>query len=332
MRNSATHALAASAALILLAACSGANSPAAPTPLGYTPTSAQVAGQAGQIRPAPAAEASVGARFSARKPGGLYVAQQGDYAAYEFALPNKLNDPPKCSITLPNYGADGIGVNAKRILYVPMLTTNTILTFKPSCGAAGPTLNDPSGQPIDVAFDNTNNIVYVDDYSTNHIDVYEGGATSPTRTLSNPAVNTTEGIAVDAQGDVFQSSFGSVTPSIVEYPGGQQTGNKVLPITGLSLPAGLEFDRKGNLIVIDEANGILIYAPPLNGAPKKTITPQGGATYGALDAANRHLYVTDISQHSVDVYAYPSVKYKYTITNGLGRLVSGVAVDPPAPN
>lgn len=287
--------------------------------------------------PPSAANAPVGSRFSARKPGGLYVAQEGDYATYEYHLPNKLNKPPKCSDTLPNYGASGIGVDAKRVLYIPLFTTKTILTFKPNCGHAGPTLNDPNGEPIDVAFDNTKNIVYVDDYSTNRIDVYENGATSPTRTLSNPAVNITEGIGVDAQGDVFQSSFGSVTPSIVEYPKGHQKNSKVLGLTGLSSPVGLEFDLKGNLIVIDEGiystpPEILIYAPPFKGAPKKTIVPQDGSAYGKLDAANRKLYVSDIGHHSVDVYAYPSLKFKYTISNGLGGLTSGVAVDPPAPN
>lgn len=343
MRNSAMHALAACAVLAILAACSGGNSPMAPTPLGYTPASRPDAAQGavqdgrtqsqltpfGQSMPPSAADAPVGARFSAKKPGGLYVAQQGDYATYEYHLPNKLNKPPKCSDTLSNYGASGIGVNAKRVLYIPLLTTKTILTFKPNCGHAGPTLNDPNGEPVDVAFDNTNNIVYVDDYSTNRVDVYENGATSPTRALSNPAVNTTEGIGVDAQGDVFQSSFNS---NIVEYPRGHEKGNKVLPLTGLTLPVGLEFDLKGNLIVIDEANGILVYAPPLTGAPKKVVTPQGNSVFGKLDAKNRKLYVSDSHSSAVDVYAYPSLKYKYAISNGLGRLTSGVAVDPPAPN
>jgi hypothetical protein len=306
--NAITHALAAPVALAMLAGCSGGS----------------------QMPPAPLVNPALRQSIlRSAAPGSLYVAQQGDTATYEFVLPNKQNEPPNCSDPLPNYGATGIGVNAQHVLYIPLLTAQTILTFQPNCGAAGPTLNDPNGEPVDVAFDNANNIVYVDDYSANRVDVYENGATSPTRTLSNPAVYATEGIAVDRHGSVFQSSL---TPNIVEFPKGLQKNSKVLGLTGLSFPIGLEFDRKGNLIVIDEVNGILVYAPPLRGAPKKIIIPQDGSAYGKLDAANRNLYVSDLGHHAVDVYAYPSLKYKYTISNGLGRLVTGVAVDPPAPN
>ena len=309
-------AIVAPVALAMLAGCSGAQT--ASTPIGY--------GQIPATRPARGLPVITPPNGAA--PGGLYVAEQGDYVTYEYALPNKMNNPPKCSDSLPNYGAAGIGVNAKRVLYITMYTMNEILTFGPNCGAAGPTLNDPNGGPVDVAFDNTKNIVYVDEQSTGGIAVYENGATSPTRMLSNPENQLSGGIAVDGHGNVFQSDFNN---NIIEYPGGHQKRSKVLGLTGLGLPTGLEFDRKGDLIVVDDSNGILVYAPPLVGAPKKVVTPLGGCGYGKLDTKNRNLYVTDILSGAIDVYAYPSLKYKYTISSRVG-LVSGVAVDPPAPN
>jgi hypothetical protein len=97
-----------------------------------------------------------------------------------------------------------------------MYTLNEILTFGSNCGAAGPTLNDPNGQPVDVAFDNAKDIVYVDNESGD-IAVYENGATSPTRTLSNPENQQAQGVAVDAHGNLFQTDFNN---NIIEYPGG----------------------------------------------------------------------------------------------------------------
>jgi len=249
----------------------------------------------------PGADLSVGAgQDSARVPGGLYVAQAGARSApliREFALPDTTDGPPKCKDLLSTSGVYGIGVNARHVLYVPLIGTygkpHSILTFGPNCGAAGPTLIDPY-TPIDVAFDNTtNNTVYVADVDTSGIDVYEKGATSPTRTLSNSALRHAVGVAVDASGNVFQT--GVDTSNIAEYPKGQQQGSRVLGVTGLNRPGGLEFDVKGNLIVIDSSSGILVYAPPFNGPPIHTIRTKGSPLYGKLDFANRNLYVSDSS-------------------------------------
>lgn len=183
----------------------------------------------------PGADPSGGAgQDSATVPGGLYVAQVQAHSVNEYALPDNKNGPPKCKDILPAYGVYGIGVNARHVLYVPLVGTfgqpHKILTFGPNCGKAGPTLDDPNGSPIDVAFDNTNDTVYVADIDTRGIDVYEKGATSPTRTLHNDQLVSSPGVAVDSHGNVFQSGHDSA--NIVEYFGGKQQGNKILPLTG----------------------------------------------------------------------------------------------------
>jgi hypothetical protein len=208
-----------------------------------------------------------------------------------------------------------------------------ILTFGANCGPPGPTLSDPNGQPSDVAFDNKkDNIVYVSDTKTNGIDVYEKGATSPTRTLYNSAITGAFGVAVDGEGNVYQA--GANSAKIVEFPHGKQSGSAVLSVTGLSRPIGLEFDVKGNLLVIDYNVGVLVYTPPFNGAPARTISTKGSSAFGKLDKTNQNVYVGDLQSGSADVYAYPSGTYEYSITKGLKRKnsVEGIAVDPPSAN
>ncbi|MBC5827193.1 MAG: hypothetical protein GIW99_05855 [Candidatus Eremiobacteraeota bacterium] len=335
--------LSAAAIVAMLAGCSGAGQQGLAVP-GQTQSQQAVPSRgvpaaisAADVRP-PAADLLGGAgQDVTRVAGGLYVGQINPLFVNEYALPDKKNGPPKCKDSLSGkFAFYGIGVNAQHELYVPVNDGHTILTFAPNCGAAGPTLSDPNGQPVDVAFDNTNGTVYVADSSTGGIDVYENGATSPTRTLYNPqcpngtcgSVNT--GVAVDSFGNVFEANY-----NIVEYPRGHQKGSKVLPLNGLGgtpIPTGLELDLKGNLLVMDN-NSILIYTPPFKGYPKNMIPVNTGAYYGKLDAANSNLYVSEDGQHGgvVSVFAYPLGKYEYSISNGQ-TAVYGVAVDPPAPN
>lgn len=266
--------------------------------------------------------------------GSLY-AKQGATLVNEYALPNVGNQPPTCKDTVPSdYYASGIGVNAQHVLYVSRPYYRTIRTFRPRCGGAGPTLSDPNGFPADVAFDNTkNNTVYVADDTSGGIDVYDKGALSPTRTLTNSACVNSAGVAVDRFGNVFQSC--RTNNKIIAYPGGRRAGSNVLGITGLSDPRGLEFDLNNNLIVFNETSGILVYAPPYKGAPKRRIGVQGGAPYGKLDATNRNLYVDDNANgnRAVAIYAYPSGTYEYRITNVVKRDNGyGIAIDPPSPN
>ncbi len=342
-------ALSASATVAMLAGCSGVGQQTPSVP-DQTQSQQSVARQGvnaampaastlANISP-PDADLSVGAgQNSATVPGGLYVAQGAARTApviREYALPDNKNGPPKCKDILPTSGVFGIGVNARHVLYVPVATfgkPSKILTFGPNCGKAGRTLDGLNDTVIDVAFDNTNDTVYVAT-DTGSIDVYEKEATLPTRTLHNDQLVSSPGVAVDSHGNVFQS--GHKSANVVEYFQGKQQGNKVLPLTGLNRPYGLEFDVKGNLIVIDDSSGILVYAAPFNGPPIHTIRTKGSPVYGKLDFANRNLYVSDSSfgeNHPVDVYAYPSGTFEYSITNGLTKYFStGIAVDPASPN
>ena len=313
MRNFkvSTFALTASIALTALAGCGG---------------SARMApGVSGQVPEITTRSVQLArAQGDAKAPGGLYIYQSTN-SLPEFSLPDKKNRGPRCSDSLPNAGVNGIAVDAHRILYVP-LSTGDVLTFGPDCGAAGPTLVDANNDLGDVAFDSKKNTVYVSNLSTGNIDVFKNGATSPTGVLSNSQYsghNYGFGVAVDRFGNVFNSG-----PTIVEFPHGHNKGSKPLALSGLIGPQGLSFDSNDNLLVTNEYN-IAIYAPPYSGAPKQTITTQPFCTYSALDSKNRNLYVSEQTNNAVDVYAYPSGTFEYSITTGLQRYVQGLAIDPP---
>jgi hypothetical protein len=124
---------------------------------------------------------------------------------------------------------------------------------------------------------------------------------------------------------VFLSATSNV---IVEFALGAEPGT-VLALTGTSIPVGITGDPHHNLIVTDLSNGFLVYAPPYSGAPIKTQAAVGESVYAHLDRTHEFLYAGDFANGSADVYTYPGLHYKYSITNGLSQSnsVEGVGVD-----
>jgi hypothetical protein len=258
----------------------------------------------------------------AKVPGGMYIEESLD-SLPEYSLPDKKGLGPRCSVSTKG-AANGIAVDANRILYVPynVNSAHGVQTFGPDCGAEGPTLVDPDSDVGDVAIDNKKNTVYVSNISTGNIDVFANGATMPTSSLSNSQYSGNGfGVAVDRFGNVYNSGG-----TIVEFPHGQNKGSKALALSGLISPQGLSFDNNDNLLVTNEYN-IAIYAPPYSGAPTQTIGTQAFCVYSALDKKNKNLYVSEQTNNAVDVYAYPSGTFEYSIPIPQ-RYVQGIALDP----
>lgn len=343
MPMSRTLALVTSATVLMLAGCSGAGQQGTVVP-------AQTQSQQSAARqdvPAAAFAASLASRIpmnpsnlvigagkdGAKASGGLYVTQELERFVNEYALPDSANSPAACTDSVPE-GATSIAVSARHTLYVPVehfiggFQKFPIYTFGPNCGSKGHTLIEQLGYPTDVAIDNKRGRVYVSWYalygSTSGVIVYDKDSIYPTRLLSDSATFSEGGLAVDSLGNVFQS----VGAGILEFPGGRQKGSSVISGIGAF---GLEIDRKDNLIA-SEFTSIDVYAPPYTGAPTLTIPTKGTTFFVKLDAANQNLYVSDYTNGSVDVYAYPSGAYEYSITNGLtqAKIVYGIAVDPPS--
>ncbi len=351
-------ALSASAIVALLVGCSGAGqqNPALPSQTQAQPSSAGQGVLPGAsptitaaLRRPPATDLVIGAgQDSASRVGGLYVGQESSLFVNEYALPNTKNAPARCTDPLqgPYGGAVGMTLSAGGVLYVVSPNSKVgrfgynqypIDTFGPNCGARGPTLHESFGIPTDVAVDNKSGRVYVTWYPPTGsggggIIVYDRGSIYPTRLLANSAIIGSSGVAVDSLGNVFLSGQNTAT-NIVEFPGGRQNGSTVLSPPGLNYPFGLEFDRNNNLIVSNLGNNtITVYAPPYSAAPTLTIPAKGFTFHCKLDKPNVNLYCSDYTNSSVDVYAYPSGTYEYSITNGLkqANVVFGIAVDPPS--
>lgn len=325
--------LSASAALALLAGCSG-GSAIAPKPA--TPAGHGSFGQSGVKHYAVLSAIPKG--FVAVRPshsnfvspdtsnGELYVSSFLATTINAYKIPNSGNHAPKCTDS-PSSSPNGINMGPNRTLWDPDGGTRSIIPFAKNCGGEGtPIASFNSNQPSDVAFDSSGNM-FVANTAGGGADEYTGGVY--VTTLTNPALTGVNcfGVATDGA-NVFVSSNSNV---IVEFVGGAEPGVVLTSsgMTGTTTPVGMTVDKHHNLIVIDISNGILVYASPYTQAPSKTAPTHGSSVYGHLDKTNEFLYVGDFGLGAADVYSYPGLHYKYSITNGLiqGNTVEGVAVD-----
>jgi len=258
--------------------------------------------------------------------GEVYVSSFLATTINAYKIPDSGNNPPKCTdgpVGAPN----GINVDSHRTLWDPDGSSRSLIPFAKNCGGAGTAIADPNGQPSDIAFDGSASKMYVADASTGAVDVYTGGVLSGT--LTNAALSGFACFAVAViNHNVFASSNANI---IVEYVGGAEPGIVLTSsgMTGTATPVGMMGDVHHKLIVIDISNGILVYAPPYTSAPVKSAPTHGSSVYGHLDKTNEFLYVGDFGNGAADVYSYPGLHYKYSITNGLvpSDTVEGVGVD-----
>jgi sugar lactone lactonase YvrE len=119
-------------------------------------------------------------------------------------------------------------------------------------------------------------------------------------TLPKPGPGFPEGIAADAAGRIYVSTFDFTTTNVIHVfePNGSLAATISLP--GV-VPLGMEFDRKGDLYVANFGGGtILRFRPPFNSGsvPADTFQVCGGAGAGcglnAITFDNRgDLYVSD---------------------------------------
>ena len=125
-----------------------------------------------------------------------------------------------------------------------------------------------------------------------------------------------EGLAADAAGNIYVSTFDFAAPNVV-YVFGASNGQLVatIPLAG-HIPLGLAFNAGGDLFVADFGNGtVLRFAPPFGAAstPVATYAVCGGAGAGCglnaitFDAAG-NLYVSD---------SFGGVVFKVTLPAGV---------------
>ena len=142
--------------------------------------------------------------------GMTYVSTIGGTTVYGYRSANQANHPPVCTVGPFVSVNGGIGVDQSGNLWVPDQGANpkTVTEYGPDCGTAKTVLTISGDTlPDNVAFD-TSGHVYVANAVANsggpgNILQYTG--TTVTKTLTDPNIETPQGLAVDKRNNVWVS-------------------------------------------------------------------------------------------------------------------------------
>lgn len=272
----------------------------------------------------------------------LYVSEFKVSSVGGYSVPDKRNRGPVCAVTGVK-GVNGIAVDRAGTLWVPQQNhnggTNTITSYAPHCGAPGITLNDSNGYPWAIAFDSKGRNYVMDSQTSpsgpGDVLVYSKGATSPSAALTDRAFRMLTAIGIDANDNLYvMTTAQGNRGAIVEFKNGKMPGRLLIAVATPGIPGGaLLFDKNANLIVDEFSSAAVeIFAPPYGGNPR-TFQLKSTSWQCSLNRIETRLACADFGNGSVDVYAYPSIVYLYSITAGLLKVdtVVGVAYNPGAP-
>jgi len=208
----------------------------------------------------------------------------------------------------------GIGVNPRNgDVYIANSGAADILVYPPNSTTLIAVLDDPDQIPVDVAVDGAGNVFVANNTTVSGgagtVAVYIGGATSPTRLLSDPNVFEGLSVAVDEH-NLLAFCFYSVkgTGECDTFPRARGHGN--VAATGLSFPGGSSFDAAEHLVVEDQTNYPTVYTfadKQLCGAAP--LTDSRGPSFGVLDrgrmrGATQTLYSPDPNTPAIWAYPY----------------------------
>jgi hypothetical protein len=322
----------ATAVLAALSACSGNAGPPASgsAPLGAASLNGPI-GLAAAMRMRDGRFHGVPAPGSAQS--GLYVSEFFGANTLGYSPNNRRNRKPTCTVPWTQSEVNDIAVDGKGALITPE-GGGTIVVGAPSgmCAPELQSFTDSYGYASDAASrDAATSTIVVGNFRDNPSDSYPGSislctlASGCTSNLTNPNIAGVVGVALDKHGNCWASSesFGSL-PVLVYFAKCSGSGTAATGFQNTSF-GGLDFDRAGNLVAIDEtANDVgqvWVYhgcdpGCTLVGGPFPMI---GESVYGHLNAKGDRLAVADIAYGQVDIYAYrpTSVKYLYSFTDGL---------------
>lgn len=266
-----------------------------------------------------------------------YVGPQGGsnnaplyVAAYPAA--NRKNLPAVCKIP-GNIEIQAISVDQSNNIYVSQAWFHRTQVFAPRCGRAIATYRDTFGKfPQNAAIDG--NTIYIGDFYAAQVLVFAKGAENPQRTLGDASINNVFATAVDSHHNLYVSYLNVYgVGSVIEFPQGHLPGVP-LPVQTPGYPGSIEFDRSDNLLLIDQQDqALVVYAPPYTGSPISTIALRGKSVQCTLDQPEKHLYCADYSNSAIDVYTYPAGSFFYDFTNfGQNFIPVSIALAPTPTN
>lgn len=258
----------------------------------------------------------------------LSVADRGLNEVLEF------NETYKSTGTISDSGPDGDWIDAKGNLYVTNFSRgNVTVNEYNKADVLIFTYSNGLTEPVAVTTDTKGNVI-VANYLGYHgrvgtVVVYPPGKNTASVTCNTGLAN--QGVAVDSKGDLFVTGYSAGSGEIIEYKGGLTSPCSATTLAPtLSNPAGIQVDKKDDLVVCDQPTAVDIIPPPYTSI-SKTITVSGGSDYlhDALSGDNKLLFIADPNAGVVDVVDYPSgtLVKQLNSSNGLSSPF-GVATYP----
>jgi len=341
MKNTSAFivALAGSATIFALSACSGSQS-TTPSPTGVAASQSGSnfaqgnrlsdlarSGGSPKVQSLAHARAASHGIGSPRGPLDLFVSDASTDAVdvlanmhwkYQTNITNGIDGPDGSFYAKPDlYIADYLGVD------VTEYSSPTTLAFTYNAGMI---------DPIDVTVDKHGNVFEADYNYSGGLAGFVNEYAQQTNTVSatcSPGGGV-EGVVVDKHGDVFAdyNTTASGTGLIVEYKGGLSgCHGTVLPVS-LAFAGGMALDKQDNLLVCDQnAAKVDVIAPPYT-----SVTGSFGSGYTVpfhvtINAKNTQAYVADYSTGNVYVLSYPSGTNIATLGTANGITFAWAAVD-----
>ncbi|HVR45584.1 MAG TPA: hypothetical protein VMT95_02900 [Candidatus Binatia bacterium] len=260
---------------------------------------------------------------------GVYVAQANgaaDGIVFEFGTQNRKNKAPSCSIGNQKFVDTDIAADPAGNLYLANVQSGAVNVYGPNCGNLVASFIDPYGSDGDVALHGST--IYA--VGSQHVAVCTRKGCSGE--LTDPSILQLETAAVDSKGNVWGSFYNQQGRiSLIVWQNGAMPGHSVSGYVNQNTPGGLIFDKHDNLVSI-QTRFFHAYAYRCDAAAASctntgTFTLHAASLFGAFNARNTDIQVTDYANDSVDVYAYPEFTYEYSYDNGLIKTssVQGIA-------
>jgi hypothetical protein len=191
------------------------------------------------------------------------------------------------------------------------------------------TLVDPGAQPDDVAVGN-DGTVYVED-ENGQTYVYPKGATQPTTSLVNGALQSGAAVTVDGHNDVLAAGFSPGSQGVVVRYANAKGPGADLNLSPLTGPAGITISEHGQIVVADYfLPGVQVFKHS-GGAALRVFDQEGYPNRLTFDEAKTTLYVPQ-SNSNVNIYDYKSGKLINTLVGPSGSAMLGAAIVPAPQN
>ncbi|HTA56313.1 MAG TPA: hypothetical protein VK755_16330 [Candidatus Acidoferrales bacterium] len=204
--------------------------------------------------------------------------------------PNTPNPSPNGSITTGIDYPVGVAVDKKGTLYVANLmggspNNGSITVYKAGSSSPSLTITDGLVNPYSVAVDSHGNL-FASNLDSNSIVGYRAGATSPFETISFSPYGQADGIATDANDNLWIAN--GFVNEVDEIPAGSSTPQDA-NLSGLNGPTDVSFGEKGVMYVSDFIGGAVSVYKSRMTSPWTFITKgieNQGPTYGGFTSSD----------------------------------------------